>query len=101
VPVRQEEPVLRSCGEARRPALVQRRRARAAQDPPAFACRAAGREKAREDAAAASGQPALDHTRQCVRMAPDRQAACVSPLENDSLLRALAREPVARTPIWL
>jgi uroporphyrinogen decarboxylase len=34
-------------------------------------------------------------------MALDRQAACVSPLENDTLLRALAREPVARTPIWL
>ena len=25
----------------------------------------------------------------------------MSPLENDTLLRALAREPVARTPIWL
>ena len=34
-------------------------------------------------------------------MGRHRQTARVSPLQNDIFLRALAREPVERTPIWL
>src|SRR3990172_1484649 len=97
-PVRAQQPLLRSEGEQALPPLGLRRRARAQEDPAVAACRAASAKAARANVAPEARQPALDHPGEPIRMEAHHRKVDLS---NDALLRALAREPTERTPVWL
>ena len=97
--VRSEERLLRPGVEARSAALVQRRRARAEEDPAGVACRNCKKQKPlAKMVTLRPGQPSVDHAGDRGGMeAHHHQAA----LKNDTFLRALARQPTDYTPIWL
>src|SRR6185369_12481061 len=100
--VRQEGRLLRSKIDPGCAALVLRRRARAEEDPPDADRRAAGAARAERHADAAPRQPPVDHAGDGGGMEAHLQPADLNnDTQNDTLLRALAREPTAYTPVWL
>src|SRR6185369_12780981 len=98
ISVRQEERLLRSQIKARGAALVLRRRARAEENPSDGDRRTSGPDRVERHGDAAPGQPAVDHAGH-----PGGMEAHLQPpaLANDTLLRALARQPTDYTPVWL
>src|SRR5690606_9229343 len=100
--VRSRERLLRSEGNARGAALVQCRCEAGAQDQPGAAGRTAQVSRTGANASAPAGQPFIHHAHRSGGVEVHYQEADrVVTLQNDIFLRALLREPVPYTPLWL
>src|SRR5262249_37764843 len=108
--VRPQEPVLRAEIDARRAAVAERGHAARREDAVRSARSAPRPSRARRHAHAAAGEPAADHAGDAGGVgvhhetADEERGALVSSmatLENDTLIRALLRQPTPYTPVWL